>query len=384
MRFLILTLLLIAGLSASPLAAQVALRNVEIFDGGRAPRARASGDSTWLHRAWPFCPTDRTPCSAGELAWIQLEAALDVYSARRNDPHDSVGRLLAVTRGDLAPLTVSLERYFTRRGLSSQTRRVGFVQGLVQGVTYRNDVETGWAEYPKFGLEFLVDQQGDCDDAAIALGVLLESLGYSAFFVSWVSEGSAGHLSTAVRPNRGDLRSFEPPDGSPWIEHDRLRLLHVDGTGIPDGCGKSWTNCSPLGFNPWPESGLTIHAVVATSDQDIDRKLPLGAWNNGGRERPNRVLVDRRNASDREIRDEQLLDRRKQRQRLRERLQAMGIDADQVQLRSIYPVSRNAYQALLAFCLSVVLLLVGRAWHLRKQRLERVALKKAQRRRDQL
>jgi hypothetical protein len=308
-----------------------------------------------------------------------LEASIDAYSTRRNDPHDSIERIVAGTRQDLAPLVQALGRYFQSRSVSSQAARVSFVQGLVQGLIYSTDDSTGFTEYPKFGLEFLVDEQGDCDDAAITTGVLLEALGYSTYFVNWDADDGAGHLSTAIRNDRGDLKDFQPPAGSPWVVKDSLRLLHVDGTGSTEGCGSTRVYCGPLGHNPWPGNGLRIEGLVATDDPQLSQKLPIVAWNNGGRERPDRTLVDRRNASDREIREEQRYTRARQQERLRQRLEALGLDS--VVLRPIYPWSRGLYYTVVGLLLTVILLFTANAWK-KRRRLKARAAEQRRRKRE--
>src|SRR5262249_20319734 len=146
--------------------------------------------------------------------------------------HDSIVRIVQTTVADLAPLTAALSQHFARQGVRSDRQRIAFVQGLVEGVHYGDDADTGWTDYPKFGVEFLADQLGDCDDAAIAAGVLLDGLGYDGWFVLWRARdpGQPGHLSTAVTPDRGDLAALQLPPES-WIAGPAGRLLHVDATG---------------------------------------------------------------------------------------------------------------------------------------------------------
>src|SRR5262249_51279282 len=140
-------------------------------------------------------------------------------------------------------------------------------------------------DYPKFGLEFLGDQQGDCDDAAITAGILLDGLGYEGWFVLWRprNPAQAGHLSTAVTPDRGDLAAFQLPQDSHWVPGPAgERLLHVDATGSSTGCGRAWTDCGGVGFNEWHKKGLEPAAVVRVAAPDLEAKIPLHAWDNDG------------------------------------------------------------------------------------------------------
>ncbi|NJL26696.1 MAG: hypothetical protein HC897_01895 [Thermoanaerobaculia bacterium] len=367
--------------TSGTLRADAALRDVTLFDDGKAHTLFATDARPgFVERAFPFCPTDRVPCTPQRLAWVQLRASIDTYSVRRNDPHDSIANILAATRDDLAPLADALSSHFAARRVVSDVARVAFIHGLVTAVAYAKDTQTGWTEYPKFGLELLVDEQGDCDDAAIANTLLLAALGYRSYFVNW--DGPAqGHVSTAIEPDRGDLRAFAPPTGSLWVEAAGLPpLLHVDATGIPEGCGKAWVNCGALGFNEWHKKGLKLEAVVAADDPAIATKLPLSAWNNGGRDRPDRQVVDRRGSTDQEI-QEALSETEQREQLLRRRLAGAGIDPSEIEvyLRSTKPYDPLTFYTFITACAAIVLFLIVSEWRRRRRRRQRVVESRARR-----
>lgn len=356
------------------------LRYVRIFDDGQAHGTLpTTQDPFLLHRVWPFCPTDRIPCSVERLAWVEVGISFDAYSERRNDAHDSIVRILKTTETDLEPLTAALSQYFDRQGVRSDVQKVGFVQGLIEGIHYGDDADTGWTDYPKFGLEFLGDQLGDCDDAAIAAGALLDGLGYDGWFVLWRARNPAepGHLSTAVTPDHGDLASFKPPPDSQWIAGPAgERLLHVDATGSSSGCGRAWTDCGGVGFNEWYKKDLTIATVTRVTDPDLEAKIPLHAWDNDGHVQKH---ADRR-ASEEAIRDE-VLTRYDQNQRLRDRLRRLGLEPRQAE-RYLHPrwyqvpILLGSYVAL---CGGLAGVLGWTAWRRRVARLERAAAKSVER-----
>ncbi|HSS52129.1 MAG TPA: hypothetical protein VLX28_24570 [Thermoanaerobaculia bacterium] len=374
-------LLLVVWLLASmPAHAEPAIHNAMIFDDGRAHFHFETGpDPALVDIAFPFCPTDRAPCDEDKLAWVQLRISIDAYSQQRRDPHDSITHILAVTRQDIAPLAESLTRHFSVHQIQSDRQRVAFVQGLVQAVSYAADLDTGWTEYPKFGIEFLIDEQGDCDDAAILNTLLLEALGYSSYFVHWQGEPS-GHLSTAIEL-KGDLQGFSLPDGSRWIEAPGLpQLLHVDGTGVPGGCGKARIICGAVGFNEWYKRGLRITTVVRSDAPDLESRLSLSAWNNGGLDHPDRTLTDRRKMSEGEIHDE-VFDTKDRDARVSQRLKGMGIGEGRamVYLRRQYPFGREGYYTILGFCLSFIFGLSFLVWyrsHKRRQRVNEMRLQR--------
>lgn len=382
LRFLLIAFSLAANPWANPPAqATDALHSAAIFDDGEPHADFSTGpDPALIDLAFPFCPTDRLPCDDGKLAWVQLRISIDAYSIRRNDPHHSIARIVSLTRSDIAPLARALVDHFTASATTSDVQRVSFVHGLVQSVTYRQDLETGWTDYPRFGIEFLVDEQGDCDDAAILTTLLLDALGYQSYFVHFQGN-PVGHLSTAIDPRRGDLTGLTPPSGSLWVEAPGLpRLILVDGTGTPGGCGKGRIVCGGPGLNEWHRRGLTLDLVIRPDDPSLETRLPLSAWSNGGLDRPNRVLDKERQDSEEDIRAE-VSDAEARNRRLQERLEGLGVEKKKVHvyLRPLYPFSREVYYT---FLVAILLLFVGlgaRAWHRRRALLRRVEEARARR-----
>ena len=63
--------------------------------------------------------------------------------------------------------------------------KVNFVLAFVQSIPYSTDLNsTGYAEYPRFPIEVLVDQTGDCDCKSDLFATLIMSLGYGAVFIN--------------------------------------------------------------------------------------------------------------------------------------------------------------------------------------------------------
>ena len=358
-----------------------AIHDVQIFDDGRAHglAVRNSGEGD-VQLAWTFCPSDRLPCREDGLAWIEMKVRFDAYSARRNDPHESIRSIVDQTRSDFAPIVTALKQHFASNDVHSDVARVAFVQGLVQAVQYEYDDSTGWTDYPKFGMELLVDEQGDCDDAAIAAAVLLHDLGYEVWFVLWDRSEGNGHLSTAVRPERGDLREAAPPAGSRWVlAGDGTKLLHVDATGSKVGCGQAGVGCAALGWNKWHLQNLVPVSLARPDDPDLEQQIPVSAWANGGRDRPDRKTVDRRSSDSDEI-ERDLAVRADLDARNRARLQSFGIPEEHV---AAYLQSRATADAMyvptVVFCSAGLVLFVWISWRRRRDRRQRVALERSKR-----
>jgi hypothetical protein len=102
--------------------------------------------------------------------------------------------------------------------------KVNFALALVQSITYNSDLNTtGYEEYPRFPVETLVDQTGDCDCKAILFATLALSLGYGAVFIN-----PTDHLAVGVLGN--DLQ------GTYWTyENNTYYYAETTGTGFKIG-----------------------------------------------------------------------------------------------------------------------------------------------------
>ena len=70
-----------------------------------------------------------------------------------------------------------------REGMSDW-EMIELATAFVQGLDYvPDDIGTGYDEYPKFPLETLYDQGGDCEDSSILLASILRELGYGTVLV---------------------------------------------------------------------------------------------------------------------------------------------------------------------------------------------------------
>lgn len=260
-----------------------------------------------IRREWPFCPSDRLPCDGGANPpwWVRLDVDPDAFTQRSAAPHDSPRLIVDTTRADLRPLAEAVERALRTAGHDDPVLRAAVVQGLVQSVPYRYDQTTTWTEYPKFGLEMIVDEAGDCDDAAILSVSLMLELGLSPAFVHWEAAdpgAKGGHLSSAV-PAEGPFAAVSPPKGSPLVVDPASgrRYLHTDGVGAvpgPGGASVCTTGCSELGWNGWPSSQppLKVDGVVPGDAPDLDTRLDTRAFRNGtfGIIEPDVPAIDRR------------------------------------------------------------------------------------------
>ena len=341
---------------------------------------RESTDPAIRVLSWPFCPATPTGCGPGSYLWVELGVSIDAYVARRNHGHDSIRNIVDTTSEDLLPLVDALNDWFERNNITSDAEKVATSQGLLQAVSYGYDKDTGWTEYPKFGLEYLVDEQGDCDDAAIANGVVLSELGYEVWFVKWRNPANpteGGHMSTAIT-RTGDLVNWAPPAGSVLVKGPEGALLHADATGTIGGC----TNrCTDLGWNQWTsDKNLVETEVVRVDAHDLDERLGLMAWDNDGHFFPDRPDRDRRG----EDLDE--LDEGDWEERTRRRLKKMGEEDPDAVVRVLKRVQVEAVPDRVLYGLSGAIGLgllgfIGLSWSVRTRRKARAEqLKRARER----
>lgn len=66
-----------------------------------------------------------------------------------------------------------------------------FVIAFVQSLEYQREIST--PEYPKFPIETLIDEGGDCEDTAILLAALLREMGFSTILLS-----PPRHMATGI------------------------------------------------------------------------------------------------------------------------------------------------------------------------------------------
>jgi len=89
--------------------------------------------------------------------------------------------------------------------------KVSFVLAFVQNLRYTSDlVTTGYDEYPRFPIETLVDEGGDCEDTAILFATLTRIMGYGVVYINPPNHYAVGILGDNLR---GTYWAY-PPDSN--------------------------------------------------------------------------------------------------------------------------------------------------------------------------
>lgn len=108
----------------------------------------------------------------------------------------------------------------------SDDEALSFTLAFVQGLRYTSDsVTTGLDEYPRYPVETLVDEGGDCEDTSILYASLVLAMGYGAVMVS-----PPGHMAVGVA-------AAESVPGASYT-FEGQRYLYAETTGDGYGIGQ--------------------------------------------------------------------------------------------------------------------------------------------------
>ncbi|MCM2465078.1 hypothetical protein [Methanoculleus oceani] len=107
---------------------------------------------------------------------------------------------------------------------------------------YARPVKDG-VEYPKYPVEMLVDGKGDCEDAAILMGGLLDALGYDTVLLLY-----SDHMALGIRMN--EFNPYYAKYTPRYFEYGGKHYYYVEGTNyttISTGNSTFWGKPFPIG-----------------------------------------------------------------------------------------------------------------------------------------
>jgi hypothetical protein len=86
------------------------------------------------------------------------------------------------------------------KGLRTDVEKINFVASFVQSIEYKNDdLGNSSYEYPRYPLETIKEQRGDCEDKAILTASLLWDLGYNVSLIRLPQHMAVGvHLNETI------------------------------------------------------------------------------------------------------------------------------------------------------------------------------------------
>ncbi len=136
-----------------------------------------------------------------------LSIPVDLYNAyksvpvstRTRDGPAGYGFLTTTYDHYIQTLAQKLNETTTQLGYNSYDS-VSFVLAFVQSLPYTSDkVTTGYDEYPRFPIETLVDDGGDCEDTAILFASLTLSMGYGTVYINPPNHYAVGILGNDLQ-----------------------------------------------------------------------------------------------------------------------------------------------------------------------------------------
>ncbi len=148
------------------------------------------------------------------------ELAAEVLAAYRNIMNDSGDDYLIEAIVDAINEAALAEGFHPRE-------RVEFALQFVQGLTYMRDTDIPlYGEYPRYPLETLFDQGGDCEDTSILLAAILTEMGFE---VALLFFEDFDHMGLGIYfPGESGVKIY----GNSWIDAaSGKRYWYLDTSG---------------------------------------------------------------------------------------------------------------------------------------------------------
>jgi transglutaminase-like putative cysteine protease len=119
-------------------------------------------------------------------------------STRTRDGPAGYGFLTTTQDYYVKTLAQKLNETATQQGYNSYDQ-VSFVLAFVQSLPYTSDnVTEGYNEYPRFPIETLVDDGGDCEDTSILFASLTLEMGYGTVYINPPDHYAVGILGNKI------------------------------------------------------------------------------------------------------------------------------------------------------------------------------------------
>jgi len=132
--------------------------------------------------------------------------------------------------GLIDSLVCRLDGIALAEGLSNQ-ERIGLALSFVQSLTYAADNATiSLDEYPRYPVETLFEERGDCEDASLLLAAIMTNMGYD---VALLVFEDLDHIGLGI--------NFPVRYGNSWIyEGERYWYLDASGTRPVGWCPEEY------------------------------------------------------------------------------------------------------------------------------------------------
>ncbi|MBC8047089.1 MAG: transglutaminase family protein [Fimbriimonadaceae bacterium] len=168
----------------------------------------------------------------------------------------------------------------------TEWQTVEFIAAFVQSINYKDD---GYYEYPRFPVETLIDNAGDCEDTAILLASILRYLGYKTILVSPKGHMGVGiavkeKLSGNAFPYNGENYYYIETTSAGWGIGDYPDHLSADATIYDPGQNtgaKALSSKSSFDYTATAEN--TSQEKNNTSEKTSISKTPASSEKNNSK-----------------------------------------------------------------------------------------------------
>lgn len=236
-----------------------------------------------------FADTDASGTYDRRYAWDhdderyrwEMSLPRDVYDthSRRHRVYDYGAYIADGTTQDLFDgFCETVESISAEQGFDAH-EQVTFVARFVQSLPYTtDDVSTGYNNYPRYPIETLVDETGDCEDASLLLATLLFGLGYRVALIEFDSHLGVGVDLDGAPANveiDGREYSYIEATGSGWnpgelpstYEGQSLDLHHVGDSPVLYGSWQAtvengWFSCGGSVYNHGLDAAENVQCYV--------------------------------------------------------------------------------------------------------------------------
>lgn len=197
------------------------------------------------------------------------EAYKDVpVSTRTRNGPSGYGYLTTTEDAYVRMVAQKLNETATELGYGSY-EKVSFVLAFVQSLPYTSDnVTEGYNEYPRFPIETLVDDGGDCEDTSILFATITLIMGYGSVYVNPTNHYAVGILGDNLKGTY-----WEYPDNS----GHKYYYCETTGDGFKIGVLPDQFSGTSAYIYPIDESTQYTPNVTVTmpTDEPTPTKAPL-------------------------------------------------------------------------------------------------------------
>jgi predicted transglutaminase-like cysteine proteinase len=220
-----------------------------------SPKPTDSADYYYRSYQWRYLDTD----------WFYtMGVSKDAYQYYRNKPHnrESDYAQYALSDYDRQYMKSTVDRFqeVSREGGYSEYDTIMNIVSFVQSLPYTSDsVTTGYDEYPRYPLETLVDNGGDCEDTAILTAALIQEMGYGAVLIEFPE-----HMAVGVKCDDSFYGTYYEYHGS--------RYYYLETTGDDWEIGEL-----PPEYERY--SSATIHPMIQVPRMDMSVTTEVEDYN---------------------------------------------------------------------------------------------------------